>query len=175
MKDSTRAILAIFIVMVVVYISVLFGQSGSVPGDAENEALPVLSQIQYSALMADSDLDWGIALSAENVTETGLTVTCKQSGGKASGELSVQSPYVLDVLNDGQWFVADLADPHKVPQWPDEIRTIEKESSTSWNVDWSVLYGSLKPGSYRISQEISDAEESDEGVTNTYFIYFTIE
>ena len=42
--------------------------------------------------------DWGITLSVKDVTDSGLTLVCTQSGGELTGELQTGSDYKLIVF-----------------------------------------------------------------------------
>ncbi|MBQ3028731.1 MAG: hypothetical protein IJD26_06590, partial [Lachnospiraceae bacterium] len=47
--------------------------------------------------------DWGLTLSVKDVTPSGCTLVCTQSGGSPTGELQTGTDYNLIVLRDGVW------------------------------------------------------------------------
>jgi len=99
---------------------------------------------------------WGLALEAENVTPSGLTLLCHQSGGENIFELSTGSYYVIQRKENGEW-----ADVEYLPQeydvaWTAEAWMIQKGSTTTWDVNWEWLYGELPPGEYRIGKDITN-------------------
>ena len=99
---------------------------------------------------------WGLALEAENVTPSGLTLLCHQSGGENIYELNTGSYYVIQRKENGDW-----ADVEYLPQevdmaWTAEAWMIQKGSTTTWDVNWEALYGELPSGEYRIGKEITN-------------------
>ena len=103
----------------------------------------------------------GITLAADNVTPTGLTIVCTQSGGEATGELSTGSYYIIEKLVDDKWTAVDYAYDGSSGElaWTAEAWLINMNGTTEWVVDWSWLYGELEAGSYRIGKEIMDWRE----------------
>ena len=169
--EQFRATLAILLVMIILFLSTTISEKEE--RDSQNHVAEdeiVYSEIQHSALRADNDLDFGLTLTAEDVTTTGLTLICQQSGGTFEGELSTGSPYSLDKLDGAKWVVCDTLIPEEEIAWTMELHLIQEGGSAEWDVDWTNLYGELKPGNYRISKHfMDDASE------NTYFAYFTVE
>ena len=47
--------------------------------------------------------NWGLTLSAKNVTTSGLTLICTQSGGELTGDIMTGEDYYLIVLQDETW------------------------------------------------------------------------
>jgi len=169
MPDQFRAILAIILVAFILLASNTLAEKED---KAEQDPVeqPTYSDIQYSALRTEDKVDFGLTLTAEDVTATGLTLLCEQSGGAFEGELSVGAPYSLDMFNGAKWIVCDTLIPEEEIAWTMELYLIQEGGSAEWDVDWTSLYGELQPGSYRISKHfMDDASE------NTYFAYFTVE
>ena len=110
---------------------------------------------------ADGDLasqaqedEWGLALAAEDVSPTGLTLRFVQSGGSPSGELETGSLYWLERKTEDGWekvepLIEDLA-------WTMEAYLIAMDDETEMAVDWTALYGELPPGSYRLGKSVMD-------------------
>ena len=137
---------------------------------AENEIVaPDGASIHSSIPPSEMVYDWGITLSAENVTSKGLTLVCKQSGGTVSGDLSTGSFYELDVLNNGTWEAAEM-----LPQEYDVAWIVPLDSETKWDVSWEWLYGELKPGTYRLSKLFMDWREPGNFDTEPLSAIFTI-
>ena len=56
--------------------------------------------------------DWGITLTVQDVTSSGLTLICSQSGGIAEGRLETGSEYWIEKSENNSWVkVEPLADP----------------------------------------------------------------
>ena len=101
--------------------------------------------------------DWGITLKAKNVTPTGLTIECEQSGGENVAELQTGSDYIIQTQKDGEWLnVEYLLDVI----WTLEAWGIPKDSTITWNVKWEGLYGKLPAGTYRIGKEIMNRKSA---------------
>lgn len=108
---------------------------------------------QQSAESGSADL--GVTFEAIDITSTGMTLRCTQSGGNAEGELMTGSDYSLEVKKFGKWQeVKPLLDEFA---WTAEAWIIPMNDTVEWKIDWSWLYGELPAGSnYRIVKTIMD-------------------
>ena len=132
--------------------------------ESANEADVIAAKSEYL-------MDWGITLSAENVTRDGMTLVCRQNGILQPGELMTGSPFRLEKQVGGIW--------QEVPKLQDAIFTmegwlIEAGGSYRWDVDWSWLYGSLTPGNYRIGKDVSLTQKPGDSMNQSYYAEFTI-
>ena len=118
---------------------------------------------------------WGITLTAKDITSTGLTLVCTQSGGSPTGELNSGSYYVLEKSEEGSWGAVDYANPEMEVGWDAVAWTIPMDDSVEWKVDWEWLYGSLSAGHYRIGKEITDFRASGDYDKEYYYAEFEIE
>lgn len=117
---------------------------------------------------------WGITLTVENVTPTGLTIVCTQSNGEPTGELQTGSDYILEQLTEGAWKKVDyLSQEHEIA-WTAEAYLIPTEDTVKWEVNWEWLYGELSPGQYRIGKGIMDFRESGDYDTAMHYAEFEI-
>lgn len=111
---------------------------------------------------------WGLVLTAlDDVTSTGLTLACVQSGGHPEGDLQTGSFFVLEHFVDGHW--AEVPTKHAEIGWTDEAWLIPMEDTAYWNVDWEPIYGALPAGTYRIGKDVTDGQN-----TSRYYAEFTI-
>ena len=119
--------------------------------------------------------EWGVTLTVEDITSTGLTIVCTQSGGEAKGELQTGSWYVIQQLENGMWkkVMYTEIDESQVG-WTGEAWCIPANSTVEWVVDWSWLYGSLPKGQYRIGKEIMDFTETGKYDEAVIYAEFTI-
>lgn len=117
--------------------------------------------------------DWGITLTVRDVSPTGLTLVCTQSGGIATGRLETGSAYQL-WKEDKDGFREELI-PQGEAMWDMMAYVIAPDATTEWTVDWSWLYGELGPGTYHISKNIVDFQETGESRSQPYYAKFTIE
>lgn len=139
----------------------------------------------WTASMTDSlpDVDtspestsdpWGITLSAEDVTAEGLTLVCTQHGGNPTGELQTGTPFRLDVSMDDSWVSVPYTDPETEIAWTMQAFLIPKNDRMEWDIDWSYLYGTLQPGTYRIGKTITDFRGPGDYDDCSYYAVFTI-
>ena len=118
--------------------------------------------------------EWGITLSAEDVTVTGMTLVCTQNGGTPTGELLTGSPYVIEQLMNGEWFPVPTAPGLGDLIWTMEGWMIQFNNTTQWGVNWEFLYGELGPGVYRIEKEIMDFRGPGDFTQKPYYAEFAI-
>ncbi len=131
----------------------VFVRDGSKSLEDELRAFQTAMEEQWE----DERADWGVTLTASDVTPTGLTLTFTQSGGQPTGELFYGSLYWLEQKDGEGWTRRpDILEPGVNLDWTDEVYMIPMNGQTSWEVDWSWLYGQLSPGRYRIGKKIMD-------------------
>lgn len=113
----------------------------------------------------------GVRLRVDNVTPTGLTLICNQSGGEPKGEIQTGTTYFLEKYSDGAWqklgSFQDFA-------WEDVAIIVQKGEEIEWEIDWSEAYGSLDMGRYRIGKAFDDYIMSS-GDYDSYTIYAEFE
>lgn len=117
-------------------------------------------------------VNWGITLSAEEVTATGLTLVITQAGGEPVGGLEYGSEFSLDVLKDGVWESIPYIDENIA--WTLEAYVVPRESTTNQSVCWDWVYGSLPAGTYRIGKRFADFRGVGEYDTEMFYAKFEI-
>ena len=115
--------------------------------------------------------DWGITLTTEHVTASGLTLVCSQSGGIAEGQLETGSAYWIERSENGNWVEVP---PITEPMWDMMAHLIPSGESIEWTLDWTWLYGELNAGTYRICKTITDFKESGASESQLYCAEFEI-
>lgn len=118
-----------------------------------------------------------ITLHAENTTRNGCTLVCTQSGGPFENIIT-GSPFNLELLEDGRW----VGVMPESTAWTSIAYMVNRDTTTTWNLNWSQIVGSLAPGQYRVSKtfwgdsrnpfRLGEKKESGE---QTYYAEFTIE
>ena len=132
------------------------------PGDYDTK--------MYYAYFEIAD-EWGLTLTAKDVTPTGCTVVFVQSGGNPTGELQTGSYFELEQYKNGEWTKMEtLIDI----DWPEEAYPIDKNSSREVNAKWQELYGELPAGKYRIGKDVDDFRKTADYDTKMYYAYFEI-
>ena len=116
--------------------------------------------------------DWGITLTAKNVTSKGMTLVCSQSGGEITGELECGSDYSLLVNTNGVW----NAVPYLVDEvaWTAEAYYLPLDGSIEFELKWERLYGELPAGTYRIVKGFMDFRGPGDYDSATFHTEFEI-
>jgi hypothetical protein len=119
----------------------------------------------------------GITLHVENITRNSCALVCTQSGGPFEN-ITTGSPFNLELLEDGRW----VGIMPESTTWTSIAYGVNRDTTTSWNLNWSQIVGSLAPGHYRVSKtfwgesrnpfHLGEKKESGE---QTYYAEFTIE
>lgn len=138
------------------------------------EGIPSLSAEQAVTfdLTDEGFPNWGLSLTAENVTAIGMTLVCTQSGGELSGTLQTGSEYKLIVLENGTW--NDVPTVLEEYGWNSIAYLIEKEADTKFEMDWEWLYGELPAGTYRLVKGFMDFRETGDYDSVDYWMEFEI-
>ena len=116
--------------------------------------------------------EWGITLTAENVTPTSATIKCTQSGGEPTRELQTGSRYILETWTQEYGWREVLC--YAEVYWTAEAWLIPKDRVTEWEVEWEWLCGSLSEGTYRIGKEITDFRDTGDYDTEICYAEFEI-
>ncbi len=118
--------------------------------------------------------DWGITLSATDVTPTGLTIVCMQDEGAVKGELSTGSYFSISKQENGDWVDIDYTTKEEV-SWTAMAWSVPLNDRVEWTVGWEQIYGALPQGDYRISKSIMNIIESENHEEQTYYATFKID
>ena len=118
---------------------------------------------------------WGLALTAENVTPTGLTIVCTQSGEDTVSELFTGSYFAIHKLGKSGWESVEYAPQEYDVAWTAEAWMIPLGGTVSWEVNWQWLYGELPKGTYRIEKEITNFRGPGDFDLEPVYVYFEIE
>ena len=122
--------------------------------------------------------NWGLNLSVENVTSTGLTLVVTQSGGEPTGELQTGEAYRLITLVDGTWkTVEELPLPEGVDgrAWNSIAYLLPKEETREFEINWNWIFGELPSGTYRLIKEFMDFRKTADYDTAEYWVEFEIQ
>ena len=118
------------------------------------------------------DEKWGVTLTAEDVTSTGIIIICTQSGGNTTGELQTGSWYILENwTKEYGWKQMPYIIDGEIG-WNDIAWIIPLEDTIEWEVNWEWLYGAS--GKYRIGKSITDFRQSGDFDNATYYAEFEI-
>lgn len=117
--------------------------------------------------------EWGLNISEENVTNTGMTLKFEQFGGAHTGQLQTGEWYKLETTVNDEWrevetVISDYG-------FDDIAYLIKKNDITRLEVNWEWLYGELSPGFYRMSKEVMNFRGTGDYDKEIYLVHFTIE
>ena len=129
--------------------------------------------VLWDDVMQESFPDWGLTLSAKEVTPSGLTLICTQSGGALTGDIMTGKYYCLSVWRAGSWrTVMPVIENYG---WNDLAHWIVKDADTEFKIDWEWLYGELEPGTYRLVKDFMDFRKTADYDKALYWVEFVIE
>lgn len=96
--------------------------------------------------------DWGIDFQVKSVTPTGITLSCKQSGGQQLGELAIMDYVIYRTAEDTPRTPLERSDF----VWEEPVATVLQNQESEISLDWTALYGELPSGTYAIRMRIHD-------------------
>lgn len=137
---------------------------------AQPEQTPEQSGTPSIAVLPGTDTDLGITLTLKDITRSGATVVCTQSGGESIGELTTGSYFVVERLNkDNNWTEVEQLKLDGELSWTAIAYLVNKNGTTEWEVNWGWLYGELPDGHYRIGKQFIHSPEP--GILDTHILY----
>ena len=140
-------------------------EEGAVLENADEEKVTV------PAVEDEGFPNWGLTLSVKNVTESGLTLVCTQSGGELTGELQTGSDYKLIVLKEAWEDVPTIIEDYG---WNMIAYMVAKNDVTEFEYDWEWMYGKLPPGTYRMIKGFTQFREAGDYDDFAYWVEFEI-
>ena len=119
--------------------------------------------------------EWGLKLTAKDVTPTDCTVVFNQSGGNITGELTTGSYFRVEQYKNGEWNEIEwLPDTEDVAFSSVGYILPEESESKEFKCSWENIYGKLSKGKYRIVKEVSDLRKTGDFDEKLYYAYFEI-
>ena len=138
------------------------------------DALAEACNAQMPAGNSDAQSDWGVSLSATDVTPTGLTAVFTQSGGSDAAELTTGSYYVIQKRSGQEWEDLETLVPQNELAWSAEAYVIRRNGSVTLETNWEWLYGELPAGEYRIGKEVVKSYDTGDYQIRMVYAPFTI-
>lgn len=119
--------------------------------------------------------EWGLTLTAENVTPSGMTIVFNQMNGKQTGELQTGDWYALYTEENGEWKeLPFIVEDDVNVGWNSVAYMIPKGGQVPFEVNWEWLYGKLIPGKYRINKEVMDFRDTGDFDKKIYSLEFIV-
>ena len=117
--------------------------------------------------------DWGIKLSAKDVTPDGATLVFNQKGGNVTGSLQTGDAFFLERLGENKW-ISYPTRPTIDFAWHQVAYMINHGDETEFETEWKWLYDSLPEGQYRIAKEVMDFRGTGDYDKQFFYAYFEI-
>lgn len=116
---------------------------------------------------------WGITLSAEDITPTGLTAIFAPTTGEMTDNLTFVPERFVERLSGDEWVEVEVLDQEKKQLWNwGKIYTTPDESFKV-RIEWEEIYGVLPAGTYRLGQMVM-MNDNGLGWSHTYYVEFEI-
>lgn len=116
--------------------------------------------------------DWGVVMSAENITPFGMTLRISTDKADLENYLGTGSDYTLDVYNGKFWERVPYNTSYENIAW-DAVMYIIEGDTYSEDIDWEWLYGELPDGRYRISKSITN-NDPGKRIWHSFYLEFEI-
>ena len=118
--------------------------------------------------------EWGIMLTASDVTPTGMNVEYLWDGTKTTGEIQIGASYHLEQYKNGKWEKLPTVNEDIIAFRAISYSLTESEPVFVQTQEWSRLYGSLESGNYRFCTDILDFRRAGDYDSKIYYAYFKI-
>ena len=118
--------------------------------------------------------DWGITMSAKEVTSAGMTLLIDQKGGNSTGELTYGEDFSIEVKSDefGTWeklgYITDEIN------WTDIGYILEPGAHNENQINWTYIYGYLPAGHYRLVKEFMDFRKTGDYDQCDFYMEFDV-
>ena len=117
--------------------------------------------------------EWGVTLSATNVTSEGMTLVMEQKGD-LEGELQTGSAFIIEKNTDGEW--AEIPTLGEEPiVWTAIAYLVPQNTATELETNWTFVYGALEQGSYRLVKTLALRRSPGDYDEKTYYAEFVVE
>lgn len=124
---------------------------------------------------AESEADKiGLYFTLEKISPTGATLAFHQYDEDApTGELNYGDAFVIEIQKNNIWEEIPVAAGNNYA-FHDIAYNIPDRDTATQELDWTWLYGTLEPGSYRIKKEIMDFRKSGDYDKYTLYAQFVL-
>lgn len=118
--------------------------------------------------------EWGITLTATDVTPTGINLNVSWDGTQTTGEIRFGEYYTLEQYINGKWETVSYKDGVGEVAFNDEAFIVSKNNTIELSKNWNHIYGELDEGKYRLSTQFMDFRQTGDYDTKIYYAYFTL-
>lgn len=100
--------------------------------------------------------DWGITMSAKDVTSAGMTLVIDRKGGDAAGKIDFGEEYHLEIKNDENGMWERLRYVGNDVCFVDIATMLDPGAHIETKIDWTYLYSYLPAGHYRFVKQFTE-------------------
>ena len=118
--------------------------------------------------------EWGLTLTAQDVTPTGMKLEFLWDGTKPSGELLFGLHYTIEQYKDGQWSEVPYKDGVGDICFEDLGYYINENEPVYQDKSWEYIYGELGAGKYRLCTPVLDFRGTANYDEKMYYAYFSL-
>ena len=115
--------------------------------------------------------EWGITLTASNVTPEGMELEVLWDGTGITGEINFGEAFTIEKYTDGKWTAVQYKEE---VCFNDEAFLLNENEKRIVPHKWENIYGELGEGRYRICKEFIDFRGTGDYDTKTFYAYFEI-
>ena len=127
--------------------------------------------IAVSSIFASRDKEWGLKLSASDVSAKGLTLTMERKNSEREEALTVGDDCWIQRKTLFGW--KDVKAKSGGIVFTSIGYPMNEGDSKSWNVNWENYFGRLWPGVYRINKSATtDGQTSETTLYATFIVLF---
>lgn len=116
---------------------------------------------------------WGLTVSADDVTASGMTLQFEHFGKAPEGQLETGEWYKLERTVNDEW--QDVETVISDYGFDSVAYIIRENDITEFSVNWEWLYGKLPSGFYRMSKEVMNFRDTGDYDKEIYLVHFTID
>jgi len=130
-----------------------------------------------SSYSSSRDKDWGLKISASDISSSGLKLTLKRSNGEKNERLLTDDSYWLQKWTLFGWKNIDTVGGEGIVSIG-VASYVENGGELNWNINWERDFGKLLPGIYRINKKVessssgSDIDEYNKELYATFVVIF---
>lgn len=118
------------------------------------------------------DVDWGLTLTPDDITPTGMVLVIAQTGGSYEGQLEFGRYFRLESRNGDAWLPVPYV---SAPCWTMDALGIPPESIYRMEENWESFYGALPSGHYRWVKTFMDYYDgADDYEEADFYVEFVI-
>ncbi len=100
----------------------------------------------------DKSYLWEVQLEAANVSSKGLSLRVMTYSSADEGTIGYGRPYWIEQYQNGEWIPLKTITNGPEYAFSTELNLINVGDTVTIGIDWTPLYGTLEPGTYRLTK-----------------------